>query len=214
MIYLWLFWFWWQVCDQPHPLLVLSIVKHTLNENIDDAYVGLKQLYDLGYAASDIITTLFRVVKNYDMPEFLKLEYIRVSWLCNCPFCVSSSQVNICILKHGIFWELLATWWLEFPGVSPISLNWMYSILVVPLCWTCEWDSTGGGVCPYADCRWSWKPAPVIWTIGQTVQDTKEIKNIDTFVWMEVKMTQNVKCVLSWTKFFLGISSTSMAVCL
>ncbi|CAK9207007.1 unnamed protein product [Sphagnum troendelagicum] len=66
-----------KVCDQPHPLLVLSIVKHTLNENIDDAYVGLKQLYDLGYAASDIITTLFRVVKNYDMPEFLKLEYIR-----------------------------------------------------------------------------------------------------------------------------------------
>ncbi|KAH8940525.1 hypothetical protein BDL97_15G093600 [Sphagnum fallax] len=66
-----------KVCDQPHPLLVLSIVKHTLNENIDDAYIGLKQLYDLGYAASDIITTLFRVVKNYDMPEFLKLEYIR-----------------------------------------------------------------------------------------------------------------------------------------
>lgn len=25
----------------------------------------------------DVITTVFRVIKNYDMPEFLKLEYIR-----------------------------------------------------------------------------------------------------------------------------------------
>lgn len=27
--------------------------------------------------AVDIITTVFRVVKNYEMPEFLKLEFIR-----------------------------------------------------------------------------------------------------------------------------------------
>lgn len=27
--------------------------------------------------AVDVITTVFRVIKNYDMPEFLKLEYIR-----------------------------------------------------------------------------------------------------------------------------------------
>ena len=34
-------------------------------------------MYDLGYSATDIITTLFRVIKNYDMPEYLKLEFIR-----------------------------------------------------------------------------------------------------------------------------------------
>lgn len=27
----------------------------------------------------DIITTVFRVVRNYDMHEFLKLEFIKVS---------------------------------------------------------------------------------------------------------------------------------------
>ena len=33
----------------------------------------------MGYSAMDIIQTLFRVVKNFsDMPEFLKLEFIRV----------------------------------------------------------------------------------------------------------------------------------------
>ncbi|KAG0577023.1 hypothetical protein M758_5G103700 [Ceratodon purpureus] len=66
-----------RVCDQPHPLLAQHIIKHCVAGNIDDAYVGLKQLYDLGYSATDIITTLFRVVKNYEMVEFLKLEFIR-----------------------------------------------------------------------------------------------------------------------------------------
>jgi replication factor C subunit 2/4 len=66
-----------RVCDQPHPLLAQQIIKHCIAGNIDDAYTGLKQLYDLGYSATDIITTLFRVVKNYEMVEFLKLEFIR-----------------------------------------------------------------------------------------------------------------------------------------
>ncbi|EFJ29878.1 hypothetical protein SELMODRAFT_90486 [Selaginella moellendorffii] len=66
-----------KVCDQPHPLLVSTMIQNTLAGKIDEAYLGMKQLYDLGYSASDIITTLFRVVKNFDMPEFLKLEYIK-----------------------------------------------------------------------------------------------------------------------------------------
>ena len=38
----------------------------------------MKHLCDLGYSATDIITTLFRVVRNYKMQEFLKLEFIKV----------------------------------------------------------------------------------------------------------------------------------------
>lgn len=34
-------------------------------------------LWNQGYSAVDILTTIFRVVKNYDMPEYLKLEFIR-----------------------------------------------------------------------------------------------------------------------------------------
>eukprot|EP00850_Spirogloea_muscicola_P005867 SM000027S09648 [mRNA] locus=s27:484203:486714:+ [translate_table: standard] len=66
-----------KVCDQPHPLVITNIVKHSLAGDIDKAYGGLKQLHDSGFAASDIITTLFRIVKNYEMPEYLKLEFIR-----------------------------------------------------------------------------------------------------------------------------------------
>jgi len=32
----------------------------------------------MGYAPVDIITVVFRVVKNYEMPEYIKLEFIKV----------------------------------------------------------------------------------------------------------------------------------------
>ncbi|XP_074588481.1 replication factor C subunit 4 isoform X1 [Curcuma longa] len=67
-----------KVCDQPHPLHVKNMVRNVLEGNFDDACSGLKQLYDLGYSPTDIITTLFRVVKNYDMAEYLKLEFLKV----------------------------------------------------------------------------------------------------------------------------------------
>lgn len=67
-----------QVCDQPHPLHVKNIVRNVLESKFDDACHGLKQLYDLGYSPTDIITTLFRIIKNYDMAEYLKLEFMKV----------------------------------------------------------------------------------------------------------------------------------------
>lgn len=43
---------------------------------------GEQKLCDLGYSSMDIITTLFRVVRNFpDLAEFLKLEFIRVRML-------------------------------------------------------------------------------------------------------------------------------------
>ncbi|CAI5965924.1 unnamed protein product [Closterium sp. NIES-64] len=72
-----------RVCDQPHPLKVAATVKACLSGNIDTACEGIRDLFALGYAASDIITTLFRIVKNYDMPEFLKLEFIREVGFCH-----------------------------------------------------------------------------------------------------------------------------------
>lgn len=69
---------WLQVCDQPHPLHVKNLVRQVIEGKFDDACGGLKQLYDMGYSPTDIITTLFRIIKNYDMPEYLKLEFMKV----------------------------------------------------------------------------------------------------------------------------------------
>lgn len=76
-----------QVCDQPHPLHVKNMVRNVIEGNFDNACEGLKQLYDLGYSPTDIITTLFRIIKNYDMAEYLKLEFMKVeiiSWPIYC----------------------------------------------------------------------------------------------------------------------------------
>lgn len=53
-------------------------MRNVIEGNFDDACTGLKQLYDLGYSPTDIITTLFRIIKNYDMAEYLKLEFMKV----------------------------------------------------------------------------------------------------------------------------------------
>lgn len=70
-----------EVCDEPHPLLIKEMLSRCEESNIDEAYQILKSLWDKGYSSHDIITNIFRVCKNHQMPEFLKLEYIKVSAL-------------------------------------------------------------------------------------------------------------------------------------
>lgn len=66
-----------KVCDEPHPLLINDMLKHCLDANIDEAYKIMAHLWKLGYASEDIIINVFRVCKNYNMPEYLKLEFIK-----------------------------------------------------------------------------------------------------------------------------------------
>ena len=66
-----------RVCDQPHPVAVAAIVKCCQEQKLDEAYDRLTALCNQGYSALDMVTTLFRVLRNYDLPEFLKLEFIR-----------------------------------------------------------------------------------------------------------------------------------------
>ncbi|EPS62707.1 hypothetical protein M569_12082, partial [Genlisea aurea] len=66
-----------KVCDQPHPLHVKNVIRQVMDGKFDEACGGVKQLYDSGYSPTDIITTVFRVVKSYEMPEYLKLELLK-----------------------------------------------------------------------------------------------------------------------------------------
>ena len=67
-----------QVCDVPHPVLIKDMLQHCVNGSIDEAYKVMAHLWRLGYSAEDIITIVFRVCKNHNMPEYLKLEFIKV----------------------------------------------------------------------------------------------------------------------------------------
>lgn len=68
----------YKVCDEPHPLLIKEMLTHCVDGKLDEAYRILKSLWDKGYSSHDIITNIFRVCKTHQMPEFLKLEYIKV----------------------------------------------------------------------------------------------------------------------------------------
>lgn len=66
-----------KVCDQPHPTVVRSIVAHCAAGDIDSAEKEVAALWKTGYSALDIIGTIFRVAKAFEMDEKLKLEFVK-----------------------------------------------------------------------------------------------------------------------------------------
>ena len=68
-----------KVCDQPHPVVVRDLVQACLEANVDTAVAKVAGLWTQGFASVDVVSTLFKVVKGFDMAEYIKLEYIRVS---------------------------------------------------------------------------------------------------------------------------------------
>jgi len=67
-----------KVCDQPHPKTLGEIVKACQANDAPTAVKNMQALWKTGYSPSDIIGTLFKVVKaNKDLSEALKLEYLR-----------------------------------------------------------------------------------------------------------------------------------------
>lgn len=69
-----------KICDQPHPIVVRAMIKACQKGDVDGALSRIHSLWEQGYSAVDIVTTIFRVVKGMeDLPEYTKLEFIRVS---------------------------------------------------------------------------------------------------------------------------------------
>lgn len=67
-----------KVCDQPHPLVVRAIIKSVLEGDLISANNALSALWYQGYSGTDIIGTLFKVVKSYpDTHDMIKLNMIK-----------------------------------------------------------------------------------------------------------------------------------------
>ncbi|XP_002130063.2 replication factor C subunit 2-like [Ciona intestinalis] len=67
-----------KVCDEPHPLLLKTMLDHCVKADLDEAYKTINHLWAMGYSPDDIITNIFRVLKTHDIPEYVKLEYIKL----------------------------------------------------------------------------------------------------------------------------------------
>jgi replication factor C subunit 2/4 len=67
-----------RVCDQPHPAAVENLLKLALAFRMKEALTAMSGLWDLGYSALDIVSTIFKVVKAASsIPEQVKLEIIQ-----------------------------------------------------------------------------------------------------------------------------------------
>lgn len=72
-----------KVCDQPHPTIVKAIIGYCVTGETKLATQKLQTLWNSGYSCSDIVGTLFKVTKAHDMPEALKLEFLREIGFCH-----------------------------------------------------------------------------------------------------------------------------------
>ena len=66
-----------RVCDEPHPLVISGMITKCLAGDLEGAHWDVMGLCGHGYAASDIVATIFRVVRGMQLEEFIKLEYMR-----------------------------------------------------------------------------------------------------------------------------------------
>lgn len=66
-----------KVCDEPHPLMIKSMLTSCSESNFDGAYKVMLQLWKMGYSPEDIITNVFRVCKTIELAEYIKLEFIK-----------------------------------------------------------------------------------------------------------------------------------------
>lgn len=66
-----------KVCDQPQPMKVRLIIDKLRQGKVKEAMDIVNHLANAGYSASDIIQTLFKVTRGYNMPEPEKLDYLR-----------------------------------------------------------------------------------------------------------------------------------------
>lgn len=66
-----------KVCDQPQPMKIKAALDKIQQGQMREAQSIIMGMWGAGYAATDIIQTLFKVTKAHEMSEAVKLEFIR-----------------------------------------------------------------------------------------------------------------------------------------
>lgn len=69
------------------------MLDHCVEADIDKAYEIMHHMSHMGYSADDIITNIFRSCKTHQMAEYVKLEFIKVSWINVIP--MKADMINI-----------------------------------------------------------------------------------------------------------------------
>jgi replication factor C subunit 2/4 len=73
----------YEICDYPHPLKIISILDKCKNTTFDNIIPDIKNLYLQGYSFYDLISTLFKIIKTYNMSEESRLQIISEIGFCH-----------------------------------------------------------------------------------------------------------------------------------
>jgi len=63
--------------DQPKPQQIRTVLEACLKKDWQGAFIPIQDISKLGYSTTDIITTTSRVVKTFECPENIKLEWLK-----------------------------------------------------------------------------------------------------------------------------------------
>merc|ERR1712232_46886 len=63
--------------DQPQPEKIKGCLEASLRKDWKGAFQPLHEIWKQGYSAADIISTFGRVAKSIDVPENIKLEWLK-----------------------------------------------------------------------------------------------------------------------------------------
>jgi len=66
-----------KVCDQPKPEVIQEIVLKARSGDFDKATQLSENLWNEGYNSFDIVAGFNKVIQNSDIPDMLKLKYLR-----------------------------------------------------------------------------------------------------------------------------------------
>eukprot|EP01025_Chloroclados_australasicus_P000235 TRINITY_DN10109_c0_g1_i3.p1 TRINITY_DN10109_c0_g1~~TRINITY_DN10109_c0_g1_i3.p1 ORF type:complete len:372 (-),score=24.72 TRINITY_DN10109_c0_g1_i3:492-1463(-) len=72
----------YQVCDKPHPQVVGALLQNCASGDIDRCYELVKELFKSGYNSQDIVQTLFRLSKRFNVDDLVRLEWLKEQGLC------------------------------------------------------------------------------------------------------------------------------------
>uniref|UniRef100_A0A915DUQ7 Replication factor C subunit 2 n=1 Tax=Ditylenchus dipsaci TaxID=166011 RepID=A0A915DUQ7_9BILA len=66
----------YKVCDEPHPEKLREMFELCVHGEVFQAFEIMNDLYRLGYSVDDLMSSMFKIVKQIDLPEAIRLEFI------------------------------------------------------------------------------------------------------------------------------------------
>lgn len=67
-----------ELVDQPHPIQITKLLNAIINHDIKTSLQILTTLWETGYSANDIITTLQHIIKTNVSQDHIKIKFIKV----------------------------------------------------------------------------------------------------------------------------------------